>query len=64
MVLDRLAPGQRPLYASAPGGELRFSVANIEAARRELSFAPSRSLAANLDEVITAVTETLAPRPA
>lgn len=64
MVLDRLAPGQRPEYASAPGGELRFSVANIEAARRELGFAPSRSLAADLDEVIAAVTKTVAPRPA
>ena len=63
MVLDRLAPGQRPLHASPPGGELRFSVANIEAARRELGFAPSRSLAADLDEVIAAVTKTARSAP-
>jgi UDP-glucose 4-epimerase len=64
MVLAKLAPGQRPLYAGAPGGELRFSVANIEAARRELGFAPKRSLAADVDEVIVAVTETLASQSA
>ena len=64
MVLEKLAPGQRPLYASPPGGELRFSVANIEAARRELGFAPTRTLAADLDEVIAAIRQTLALRPA
>jgi UDP-glucose 4-epimerase len=64
MVLDKLAPGQRPLYAPAPGGELRFSVADIAAARRELGFNPRRSLAADVDDVIAAVTQTLAPRTA
>jgi UDP-glucose 4-epimerase len=64
MVLDKLAPGQRPLYAGAQAGELRFSVANIDAARRELGFAPTRSLSTDLDEVIAAVRTTLATRPA
>ena len=52
MVLNKLAPGTRPHYAAAPGGELRFSVANIAAARRALGFAPRRSLEQDIDEVI------------
>ena len=55
MVLARLAPDQQPLYAAAPGGELRYSVANIDAARRHLGYAPARSLARDLDDVIQAV---------
>ena len=52
MVLAALAPDQRPQYAGAQAGELRFSVANIAAARRELGFAPQRSLERDLGEVI------------
>lgn len=52
MVLNRLAPRQRPQYAPAQSGELRFSVANIDAARTHLGFAPQRSLERDLDEVI------------
>jgi UDP-glucose 4-epimerase len=52
MVLDKLAPGTRPDYAAPPGGELRYSVANIDAAREELGFAPRRSLEQDIDEVI------------
>ncbi len=55
MVLARLAPGHQPLYAAAQAGELRFSVANIDAARRELGFVPQRSLQSDLDDVIAAV---------
>jgi UDP-glucose 4-epimerase len=55
MVLARLAPNQQPQYADAPGGELRYSVANIDAARRHLGYAPARSLARDLDDVIHAV---------
>ena len=64
MVLEKLAPDQRPQHAAAPAGELRFSVADIDAARRELGFSPRRSLSGDLDEVIAAVTKTLAPRTA
>jgi UDP-glucose 4-epimerase len=53
MVLDKLAPGQKPQYAAAQAGELRFSVANIDAARRALGFAPQRSLQHDLDDVIS-----------
>ncbi|HEX6163088.1 MAG TPA: NAD-dependent epimerase/dehydratase family protein, partial [Vicinamibacterales bacterium] len=56
MVLAKLAPGQQPQYAAAQPGELRFSVADIAAARRELGFNPRRSLASDLDEVIDAIT--------
>lgn len=52
MVLTKLAPGQRPQHAAAQTGELRFSVANIDAARTHLGFAPQRSLQRDLDEVI------------
>jgi UDP-glucose 4-epimerase len=55
MVVDKLAPGTRPAYAATQPGELRFSVANIAAARRELGFVPQRSLEADLDDVIAAI---------
>lgn len=52
MVLARLAPNQKPEYAPAQPGELRYSIANIGAARRELGFAPTRSLETDLEDVI------------
>lgn len=55
MVLAKLAPGQRPRYAGAQAGELRFSVADIAAARRELGYAPGRAIERDLDEVIAYV---------
>ena len=55
MVLAKLAPGQQAVHAPAQAGELRFSVANIEAARRELGFSPLRSLQQDLDDVIAYV---------
>ena len=57
MVLAKLAPQQQPQYAAAQPGELRFSVANIDAARHALEFAPQRSLQHDLDEVIAGVRE-------
>ena len=38
-------------------GELRFSVADIGAARRALGFSPTRSLQQDLDDVIAWVRE-------
>lgn len=55
LVLSRLAPGTHPRHADAPGGELRYSVANIDAARRHLGYAPARILRDDLDDVIAAV---------
>jgi UDP-glucose 4-epimerase len=58
LVLSRLAPGTAAQYGPAQAGELRFSVADITAARRAFDFAPSRSLERNLDDVIDAVKST------
>ena len=55
MVVNKLAPGTRPTYAAPQAGELRFSVANIDAARRELGFVTQGSLQADLDDVVAAV---------
>jgi len=57
MVLAKLAPGQKAKHADAPAGELRFSVADIGAARRALGFSPTRSLQQDLDDVIAWVRE-------
>jgi nucleoside-diphosphate-sugar epimerase len=55
LVVNRLAPGKKPRYGAAQPGELRFSVANIDAARRAFGFAPSRAVERSLDDVIEAV---------
>jgi UDP-glucose 4-epimerase len=57
MVLAKLAPDQKPQHADAQAGELRFSVANIDAARNALGYAPKRSLQHDLDDVISWVRE-------
>ena len=57
MVLAKLAPEHKPKHADAQAGELRFSVANIEAARTALGYAPKRSLQHDLDDVIAWVRE-------
>jgi len=57
MVLAKLAPGQKARHADAHAGELRFSVADIGAARRALGFSPTRSLQQDLDDVIAWVRE-------
>lgn len=55
LVLAKLAPGTQPAHAPAQAGELRFSVANIDAARRALEFTPQRTLEQDLDDVIAYV---------
>ena len=62
MVLARLAPNQKPTHAEAQAGELRFSVADISAARQALGFSPTRSLQQDLDDVIAWVREREKPR--
>ena len=62
MVLAKLAPGTEPSYAPAQAGELRFSVADITAARRALGFAPSRTLQQDMDDVIDWVRQREAAR--
>ena len=58
LVLGRLAPGQAARHGPAQAGELRFSVANIDAARRAFGFAPSRTLEQELDNVVAFIRET------
>ncbi|MBY0494608.1 MAG: NAD-dependent epimerase/dehydratase family protein [Cyanobacteria bacterium] len=52
MVLAKLAPGKQANHAPAQAGELRFSVADISAARRALGFSPTRTLQQDMDDVI------------
>lgn len=52
MLTKRLAPHLIPAHVAAPPGELRYSIADITAARRALHYAPTRTLAGNLDAVI------------
>jgi UDP-glucose 4-epimerase len=51
-LVDKIAPDRPASHAPAPPGELRFSVADIAAARRALGYAPARSLQRDLDAVI------------
>jgi UDP-glucose 4-epimerase len=55
LLIDRLAPGQKPAYAPAQAGELRYSVADITAARHALAYVPTRTLQHDLDVVIETV---------
>ena len=59
MLINKLAPGTTPAYAPAQAGELRFSVADISAARHALDYAPSRTLAQDVDSVIGDVQQRL-----
>ena len=62
MVLAKLAPDQKPTHAEAQAGELRFSIADIGAARHALGFSPTRTLQQDLDHVIAWVREREGPR--
>lgn len=55
MLIRKLAPGKRPTHAPPQAGELRFSVADISAARAALGYAPSRTLADDIEGVIADV---------
>jgi UDP-glucose 4-epimerase len=53
MLTKRLAPQLAPSHAPPQPGELRYSVADIAAARRALGHCPSRTLESDIDGVIT-----------
>lgn len=55
MLIDRLSPGVEPGHARAQPGELRYSVADITAARQALAYAPTRTLQHDLDRVVASV---------
>jgi hypothetical protein len=52
MLTRAIAPDVRAAHAPAQPGELRYSIANIEAARRALAYAPTRTLEHDLPGVI------------
>jgi UDP-glucose 4-epimerase len=52
MLTSRIASSLTPEHGPAPPGELRYSIADISAARRELEYRPARTLAGDLDAVI------------
>ncbi|MFA5907437.1 MAG: NAD-dependent epimerase/dehydratase family protein [Vicinamibacterales bacterium] len=55
LLIDRLGRDLAPTYEPAREGELRFSVADITAARRAFGYAPQRSLETHLEDVIADV---------
>jgi UDP-glucose 4-epimerase len=57
LVISQLAPSVRASHADAQAGELRFSVADIAAARAAFGFNPTRSLEQNLQDVVASVRE-------
>lgn len=56
----RLAPQLTPSHGAAHPGELRYSVANIDAARRRLGYQPTRTLEGDIDGVIADIRSRLA----
>jgi nucleoside-diphosphate-sugar epimerase len=52
LLTARLNPSLAPQHAPAPGGELRYSIADIGAARRALGYNPTRTIDNDLDGVI------------
>jgi UDP-glucose 4-epimerase len=61
LLITKLASGAQPSYAAAQPGELRFSVADITAARAALSYVPTRTLTTDLDSVIADVQQRFQP---
>lgn len=55
LLVEKVAPGLMPTYAPAPGGELRYSIADLSAARAAFGYAPWRTLETHADEVIADV---------
>ena len=52
LLTARLNPALTPQYAPAQAGELRYSIADISAARTALGYQPTRTLEHDLDGVI------------
>jgi UDP-glucose 4-epimerase len=55
LLTDRLAPGRKCAHAPAQPGELRYSVADISAARQRLGYTPTRRLETDIDGVIAEI---------
>jgi UDP-glucose 4-epimerase len=52
LLVGRIDPASRIEYAPAHEGEVRFSLADITAARRAFGYQPRRSLDSHLDEIV------------
>jgi len=55
LLVDRINPAVQIEHAPAHDGEVRFSLADIAAARRAFGYQPHRSLADHLDEIVADV---------
>lgn len=55
LAIEHVRPGVRPAHEPARPGELRYSIADIGAARRALGFAPRRSLATDIEDVVAEI---------
>jgi len=60
LLIDRVRPGLAPTYAEAQAGELRYSVADITAAREAFGYQPRRRLSDHIDQVIDSVSAVMA----
>ena len=49
LLTQKLAPHVKPQHADAPPGEMRYSIADISAARRALDYQPTHTLENDLD---------------
>jgi nucleoside-diphosphate-sugar epimerase len=63
LLTERLAPQLSASHAPAQPGELRYSVADITAAKRALGYCPSRTLERELDAVIADISARSPGRP-
>lgn len=56
LLIERVRPGVRATHEPPRDGELRYSVADITAARNAFGYSPTRTLEAELDRVIADIT--------
>ena len=57
LLVGRINPSLPPQYAPAATGELRYSIADISAARRALGYTPTHHLRSSIDAVIAEIKE-------
>ena len=62
MLIERIRPDIQPVFTRAQPGELRFSVADINAAASKLGYHPKRSLEADIDSVINSIEDLISHR--
>ena len=55
LLTERIAPHRKPVHAPPQPGELRYSIADISAARHALGYAPAHRLEDDVDDVIAEI---------